>query len=97
MKIKVPTATSVVEHEMKFLDDFVTSKQLQKITRLDANHVGAALSHLKKHRAVDCLESEGQLWWFSTPDMDTRCRTVQERTPEKKPRKQRKSSNKNKE
>jgi hypothetical protein len=93
-KRKEPTSTSIVEATLKGLDDFATGRQLQELTRLDTCHVSASLYHLKKYRAAECMEAGGTLWWFSTPDTDTRTKTVDERTPESKPRKARRAAKK---
>lgn len=88
-RFTVPTSTSVIERTLRAADDFRTSRQLQLETMLDVNHVSAALYHLRKYKAVDCLEENGTLWWFATPDTDTRTRVVDERHPEAKARKSR--------
>lgn len=69
-----PTCTSLVFDLLKAVDDFRTSAQLQNELRQDQCHVSAALSHLRNHKAVACLASDGELWWYATPDSDTRQR-----------------------
>lgn len=86
---KEETSTSRVLRTLCQADDFRTSRQLQDETGLDVNHVSAALHHLRKHQAVDLVEAEDNLWWFATPTTDTRCRVVEERTPELNPRRPR--------
>lgn len=90
-KIKQPTHTSLVERALLEADDFVSFTQLKAATGLPGNHVSATLTHLKGFKAVDSVESQGSLWWFATPQTDTRQVTYAERTPEVKPRKSRKT------
>lgn len=90
MKRKEPTSTSIVEQAMKNIDDFVTGQKLQEVTGLDSCHVSAALYCFKHYHAAECLEENGKLWWFLTPESDQRVKKVAERTPEMKPRKTRK-------
>jgi len=88
---KEPTCTSIVQTAVTAADDFVTAKWVVEATRLTPNQVSAALYHLKKYTFLSCFESDGKLWWFSTPETDTRSRTVERRAPEAKPRKTRKT------
>lgn len=89
MRRKEPTSTRLVFELLIGADDFRTSRQIQAELGLDVNHVTAALCHLRKHQAIDCLESSGALWWYATPTNDTRTRTLAERTPEARPRRPR--------
>lgn len=82
--------THIVEQALRASDDFVTGQDLIERTGLSYNRVTASLHHLRKYRAADCLDSGGRLFWYATPDSDTRSRKVEERTPESKPRKPRK-------
>lgn len=90
-KLKQTTSTTIVEGYLTKANDYVTAAQVRAHTHLDANHVSAALYHLKKFRAAECFESGGTLWWFATPQTDTRTKTITERTPESKPRRSRKT------
>lgn len=87
--MKKPTATSMVFEALIAADDFRTGLDLQEETGLDCNHVSAALIHLLRHKAVESIEEGDKRWWFATPWNDSRFRTVDERTPEKRPRKPR--------
>lgn len=91
---KQPTCVSRVEQAMVEADDFVKLRGLMTATKLTLNQVSASLSHLHKYRAVDCLESPDGLWWFLTPDTDRRSKKVEERRPEDKPRRTRRSTGK---
>jgi hypothetical protein len=82
---KEPTATGLVFDALRAADDFLTLPALRVATGLDTNHVSAALCHLRKYRAVAAI-AEGSLWWYATPEDDTRLRRVEERTPERRPR-----------
>jgi hypothetical protein len=85
-----------VERALREADDFVTARQLQSLLGTDPflgvtlNRVSAALYHLRKHHAADFIEAGTSLWWFATPQDDTRSRKCEERTPESRPRKARK-------
>lgn len=79
-RIRHPTYTSQVLEVLKAADDFMTLPQIDAILRLGTRRVSAALHHLIKHSAVDVVEGIGALWWFATPDDDTRRRTVNETT-----------------
>lgn len=70
-------------------DDFLTLRMLVAKTGMTTNQVSASLSHLRSYHVVDVIETEGGLWWFLTPDTDTRSRVVEERTPEDSPRRPR--------
>lgn len=93
-RLKQPTATSIVFEALVRADDFRTGLQLQAETGLNSNRVSAALYHLKKYKAAEFIEGEGNLWWFATPETDTRSRTIEEKAPELKPRKPRKTRRK---
>lgn len=87
---KNQTIVSRVFAELIRRDDFVTSKQMRETLNESFNRVAAALHHLKLYQAAASLESDGQLWWYATPENDTRLRQVHERSEEKKPRRPRK-------
>lgn len=89
-----PTCVTRVEQAMIQADDFVNLRGLVATTKLTLNQVSASLSHLHKCGAADCLESPDGLWWFLTPDTDTRARKIEERRPEDKPRRARKTAGK---
>jgi hypothetical protein len=86
-----PSKTLLVLQALKQADDFVTAKQLGELlaTKVNGNQLSAALFHLKNRHAVDCMESDGKLWWFTTPETDDRTKTVDERVVEDKPRRKR--------
>lgn len=92
MPLKETTTTTLVELELRAADDFVSRQFLIKRTGRSPCQVGAALIHLRKYRVIDVIiNSDGTGWWYALPhEGDTRCKTCEERTPETKPRKQRK-------
>lgn len=88
-RFKETTSTTRVMEALIRADDFRTGRQLQEELGLDCSHVSAALYHFRKYHAADCIEQPDALWWFATPEDDRRCRVVEERTPESRPRRPR--------
>lgn len=86
---KEPTSTGIVYRALCAADDFRTLAQLVVQCSLSSNRTSAALYHLKACKAVEAMEVGGTLWWFATPETDARSSTVEERTPETKPRRPR--------
>jgi len=86
MKYRNITITCRVLEAMVLADDFRTSRQLGVELKLSSSQLSSSLAHLYKHQAVDCIEQPGTLWWYATPESDTRCRHMDERAPEKAPR-----------
>jgi len=88
MKRKEPTWTSLVMELLERQDDFMTVEMIieslgGQLTGANRNRIYAALFHLRKHRAVDCVvEPDGKAWWYSTSKEDDRIRTVLERVLE---------------
>ena len=83
--------TALVLEALRRADDFRTLGQLKAELLLipddkragRSNRISAALRQLKYYRCVDCLESDGQLWWFALlPADDTRSRVYTERAYE---------------
>lgn len=77
-----PTWTKLILQALVAADDFATAQQLCAATGANIGQCTAALHHLRARHAVDCLASDGQLFWFATPASDDRARVVDERTPE---------------
>lgn len=90
-KLKETTSTHIVLQYLINLDDFATAKQIQQATGVSGNRVGAALHELRKYKAVGVEDVQGTLYWYATPDSDTRMRTVLERVPEEPGSRKRKS------
>jgi hypothetical protein len=60
--------------------------------QLNVNQCSASLHHLQKYRAAQSMESDGHLWWYATPETDRRGFVVEERVPEDKPRRARRTA-----
>ncbi len=88
---KRPTWTHLVEEALRVADDFLPLEALVKATGGTLNQVTAALHHLQNYRVVDCVASPTGLHWFFRGE-DSRCRSLEERTPEEKPRKVRRTT-----
>lgn len=85
---KEPTACSIIEAVLRKADDFLSVRKLVQLSGCTNNQVTAALFNFKKYKVADCVTDGDGLWWFALdPTLDTRIRTVEERTPETKPRK----------
>lgn len=87
---KRPTWTHLVEEALRTADDFVSMKALCEQTKGSPNQVSAALYSLQSYRVVDCVASPEGLHWFFRGE-DSRCRSLEERTPEDKSRKPRRN------
>lgn len=85
---KETTITTRVLEGLIRADDFMTARQIQEKFLPDKTptRVATALVELRNFNAVGCIEQYNRLWWFATPDEDTRTRIVHERTPESRPR-----------
>lgn len=95
-KIKQTTTTSLVLGALRATDDFLDYRALRAMTGRNTNQISAACHELRNHRCVDVVvEPDGRGWWFALPaEQDTRCRSIDERTPESKPRRPRRPTNK---
>jgi len=83
-----PTATSESLAYLRGLGDFATCAQIALAVNKTLLQVNSALHSLQRFKAVDCVESQGRLWWFALPpESDTRTKTYDQRVPENKPRK----------
>lgn len=87
---KRPTWAYLVEDALRKADDFMSLDQLLAATGARRNQLSAALCHLQKCQTADAVLAQGKLYWFYAGG-DTRCRHVEERTPEDKPRRTRKT------
>ena len=86
---KRPTWAYLVEEALRVADDFISVPSLRALTGANANQLSAALHHLQKCKTVDAVVAQDSLYWFYTGE-DPRCRHIEERTPEDKPRRARK-------
>ena len=74
MKMKRPTATTLITNYLRASSDFANYEMLRRATGLHINQVTAACFHLRAHRVLDCVvEPDGVAWWFALPpDHDDR-------------------------
>lgn len=77
-----PTWTSLVMEYLQKADDFMTTDSIRKAVGGDFNQINAALSHLRKNRAVDFMVDRNVTYWFATPGEDQRSKTLDQRRPE---------------
>jgi len=95
-KQKFPTTTALVEAVVRLKDDFMTSHEvLFEVNKMEMrgfdrniNQVLAALHHLRTNHVIGLVQERGQNWWYYTKE-DMRMRTLDERSPEEKPRRKR--------
>lgn len=77
-----PTVTKLVLDALQVCDDFLSLELLRAATGANNNQITAALHHLQKRKAVDCVVGpDDLLWWFATGE-DDRQRIVEERVAE---------------
>ena len=87
---KETTATKLVMDYLRRVDDMVRARTIADATQCDVHKVNSALWSLHNYKCVELVESQGSVYWFALPEtMDQRVRTVDERTPEGKPRRKR--------
>lgn len=89
-RLRVTTTTTLVLELLTREHDLLTQQQLrERLPQCNANQVSAALCHLVKRKAVGFLADDVTTLYYATPETDDRTKTVDERTPESKPRKRR--------
>lgn len=87
---KRTTTTKKILDLLRIRDDFLSPRQLSEGTGEPMNRISAALHWLKKAGAVNAMETDGQLWFYATPEEDKRTTTVDEtKDGVKRPRKRR--------
>ena len=79
-----PSKVSIVLRALVEADDFITAAQLiqRLVGKANVNQISASLHHLRNRHAVASMESDGKLWWYSTPEHDDRSKKVDERVVE---------------
>jgi hypothetical protein len=81
--MKLPTWTSLILEELVRADDFLSLGDLIARTGATHNQTTASIHNLSKFRAIESVVGgDGSLWWFATPDQDTRQHTHEERVRE---------------
>ncbi len=81
--------TSYTKKVFDFLcthDDFIRMKDIAAATGLNARQLRQTLPWLRKCKAIDSVESGGELFWYATPERDLRMRTIDEHRREDEPR-----------
>ena len=80
---KEPTFTHLVLEQLRVADDFVTVRQLMSaIPELNYNRASASLAHLYKGHAIDMIVSDGNTYWYATPELDDRTKRLEEKVRE---------------
>jgi len=89
----IPTWTSRVEALFRRTDDFLSTADIKReIPDIKFNQLGGALCHFQKLGLIESVQGpKGCLFWFWTGAPDPRVRVVEERTPESRPRRTRRS------
>lgn len=76
-----PTDASVLLAYLVKLDDFANRKMIRTATQMPSNRVNAAIAHLQRHHAIDCVVvNERELWFYATPGTDDRLK-IKDLTP----------------
>lgn len=88
--LKKPPITLQVQEALAWADDLLSLEDVILLTGCTVNQVCAALCHLHKYRVVDSIDQEGKSYYYLTGE-DCRFRHLELRTPEDRPRKQRRS------
>ncbi len=86
--------TSYTKKVFDFLcthDDFIRMKDIATATKLELRQLRQTLPWLRKCKAIDSVESGGELFWYATPDTDTRRYRIDEHRREDEPRHARKA------
>lgn len=84
--VVVTSTTSLVEQALTQAQDFMTVPQIAAAVNLPSASIMTALRWLVKAKAADSLESGGRLYFFITPETDTRTKKVTEHRKEDEPR-----------
>lgn len=77
-----PTYTSLVLDYLTHGDDFFSIGNIVDALKLTHHQVRVTLLHLQRYKVVDCVGSVGTLYWFATPETDTRVRVTEARVRE---------------
>lgn len=86
--LKTETCTSKIERVLREADDFLTVAMIMERSGCSMNQASATLHHFFLKRVAAFVADANGTWWFAMPpEDDRRLRHVDERTPEKKPRK----------
>lgn len=82
---KRPTWTALVLKALVDADDFMNLSQIMEVTKATSRQASAAVCHLQKYKVIESVVgNDHKLWWFATPEYDSRLRHLEERVPEEK-------------
>ena len=77
---RTPTTTSRIEQALRESDDFLRPKDLRgRLPDVGLHELHVCLAWLKRCKAADIIASQGETFWFSTPETDTRSRHIAEK------------------
>lgn len=77
-----PTYTSLVLDYLTKGDDFFSIGHITEALKIKRYQVRISLLHLQRYKAVDSTASGGTLYWFATPELDTRISVTEARVRE---------------
>lgn len=77
-----PTYTTLVLDYLIKGDDFFSIGNIADALKLTRHQVRVTLIHLQRYKVVDSVGSGGTLYWFATPELDTRVRVTEARVRE---------------
>lgn len=78
--------TKIVGDFLNKHDDFISTAGIADATGLTTLQLRQTLHWLRQCKAIDSVDSGGTLYWFATPETDTRVRTIDEHRREDEPR-----------
>jgi len=84
--VVVTSTTALVEQALAQAQDFMTVPQIAAAVKLPPASIMTALRWLVKAKAADRIEESQQLYFFITPETDTRTKKVTEHRKEDEPR-----------
>lgn len=70
-----PKSAQVLEY-LTAADDFCSTEQIAGHLPITKQQVQCSLHYLYHRKAVNCMPSDGRLYWYATPDTDDRSKTL---------------------
>jgi DNA-binding transcriptional regulator GbsR (MarR family) len=67
-------------------DDALTVRDIATELQLTSGVVSSCLHTLYRHYVVDVIEGQRSLWWYATPETDTRLRVLKVKTDKEEKR-----------
>jgi hypothetical protein len=77
-RVKHTTYTNQVYVHLISSGTLLTTSEIRSQLPHAKNQISAALSNLRKCKAVDIIEEDGIRYWYATPENDTRSREILE-------------------